>query len=116
VGALSSRANERDLATTSPCTLPGRVEGDLVTVLNIRNFAYRGELDYTPGLFTNPYDLRKLRAWNLVRSTVWDRRSRTPREFAFGRASNLPFPSRPQGKGRGYSTIRGLFPPFYELY
>ena len=36
------------------------IEGNLVTVHNIRNFTYRSETDYTPAYATRTYDLSKL--------------------------------------------------------
>jgi hypothetical protein len=42
------------------------IEGDKVTVHNIRNFAYRSETDYTPAWYDKTYDLSKLEGVDLV--------------------------------------------------
>lgn len=35
-------------------------KGNLITVHNVRNFAYRTETDFTPAYYTKTYDLRDL--------------------------------------------------------
>lgn len=42
------------------------VEGDVVTVHNIRNFEYRSETDYTPTYYDRRFDLKQLEGVDLV--------------------------------------------------
>jgi hypothetical protein len=46
------------------------IEGDRVTVHNIRNFDYRSETDFTPHYYDRTFDLRKLDSIDLV-SVYW---------------------------------------------
>ncbi|MGZ7080642.1 MAG: DUF4105 domain-containing protein, partial [Thermoanaerobaculia bacterium] len=42
------------------------VEGDIVTVHDIRNFDYRSEADYTPAYYDKRFDVRELEGLDLV--------------------------------------------------
>ena len=41
------------------------VDGDMVTVHNIRNFDYRSEFDFSPAYYSKTYDLNKLEGGDL---------------------------------------------------
>jgi len=93
------------------------IEGDIVTVHNIRNFDYRSETDYTPRWETRTYDLGKLRGvdmflsyWGptLIAHTImsW--------EFADGRHLAVSIETRKK-KGQEYSAVLGFFRQ-YEIY
>lgn len=93
------------------------VDGDLLTIHNVRNFTYRTETDYTPRWETRTYDLSKLRGvdmfisfWGptLIAHTVasW--------EFSDGQHLAISIETRKE-VGESYSALRGFFRQ-YELY
>ena len=50
-------------------TLPyATINGDLVTIHNIRNFDYRTETDFTPRYYTKTFDLRQLDSVDVIAS------------------------------------------------
>ena len=59
-------SNERDWQTDVAILPYADIEGDIVTVHNIRNFDYRSETDYTPAYYDKRFDLRKLEGVDLV--------------------------------------------------
>ena len=53
-------SNERSWQTGVAQLPRATIEGDRVTVHNVRNFDYRSETDFTPAFETRSYDLSKL--------------------------------------------------------
>src|SRR5262249_23296553 len=53
-------SNTRDWSPDQAVLARAVIEGDRVTVQNVRNFSYRTETDYTPRYETRGYDLGKL--------------------------------------------------------
>ncbi len=53
-------SNDRDWLPNVARTPWATVDGDIVTVHNIRNFTYRTETDFTPAWYDKSYDLSKL--------------------------------------------------------
>ena len=58
-------SNERDWAARGRAPAARDLDGDRVTVHNIRNFDYRSETDFTPRYYDRTFDLRKLDAVDL---------------------------------------------------
>ena len=92
------------------------IDGDFVTVHNIRNFAYRTETDFTPAYYDRRFDLRKLEAVDLVAS-YWMGPHIAHVFLSFGFADGehlaVSIEARKE-KGEGYSTVNGFFRQ-YEL-
>ncbi len=93
------------------------IDGDRVTVHNVRNFAYRSEFDYTEHWETRRYDLSKLQGLDLfviywgspdIAHTIlsW--------QFADGQRLAVSIETRKE-TGESYSAVRGFFRQ-YELY
>lgn len=59
-------SNQRDWLADVAELPHATIEGDIITVHNIRNFEYRSETDYTPAWYDKRFDLRKLRGVDLV--------------------------------------------------
>ena len=59
-------SNERDWQPEVARLAYATINGDLVTVHNIRNFDYRAETDFTPSYYDRTYDLKKLDSVDLV--------------------------------------------------
>ena len=110
-------SNERDWLPENARLTRATVEGDVVTVRNIRNFSYRTETDFTPAYYDKRFDLRQLEGVDLV-SVYW----MGPHiahvflsfQFAGGDHLAISIEARKE-KGEGYSTLNGFFRQ-YELY
>jgi len=61
-------SNDRVWADDVARLLEARVDGNRVTLRNVRNFDWRSETDYTPRWETREYDLSRLRSADLILS------------------------------------------------
>ena len=110
-------SNERDWQADVAVLSRATIEGDAVTVHNIRNFDYRSETDYTPAYYDKRFDLSKLEGVDLV-AVYWmgPAIAHTFVSFAFAGGDHLAISIETRKeKGEGYSTIKGFFRQ-YELY
>ncbi len=93
------------------------VNGDRVTVHNIRNFDYRSESDFTPAYYDKTFDLRELDSVDLVAS-YWMGPHIAHTFLTFGFAGKdylaISIETRKE-KGENYSALAGFFRR-YELY
>jgi hypothetical protein len=110
-------SNSRDWQTDVARLPTAEIQGDKVTIHNLRNFDYRSETDYTERWETRSYDLSKLRGLDLfviywgspsIAHTIlsWD--------FSGGQHLAVSIETRKE-KGESYSAVRGFFRQ-YELY
>ncbi len=110
-------SNDRDWQPDVALLPEATIEGDLVTVRNVRNFDYRSEFDYTPAYYDRQYDLRKLEGIDLV-AVYWmgPAVAHVLLSFAFAGGDHLAVSIETRKeKGEGYSTLKGFFRQ-YELY
>ncbi|MCM2318219.1 MAG: DUF4105 domain-containing protein [Pseudomonas sp.] len=110
-------SNQRDWLTDVAELPHASIEGDLITVHNIRNFEYRSETDYTPAWYDKRFDLRKLQGVDLV-AVYWmgPAIAHIFLSFDFGGGDHLAVSIETRKeKGEGYSTLKGFFRQ-YELY
>ncbi len=94
------------------------IEGDVVTVHNIRNFDYRSETDYTPAWYDRRFDLRNLQGADLV-AVYWmgPAIAHTLISFAFAGGEHLAVSIETRKrKGQGFSTLRGFFRQYDLIY
>ena len=110
-------ANERDWQADVAVLPFAEIDGDMVTMRNIRNFNYRSEFDYTPAYYDKRFDLKKLQGVDVV-SVYWmgPAIAHVFLSFAFegGEQIAISIETRKQ-KGEAYSTLKGFFRQ-YELY
>jgi len=109
-------SNERDWQPEVARLSYATVEGDLVTVHNIRNFDYRTETDFTPAYYDRSYDLKKLDSADLV-AVYWMGPAIAHLLLSFGFGDDhlaISIEARKE-KGEGYSSAKGFFRQ-YELY
>jgi hypothetical protein len=109
-------SNERDWQPEVARLSYATVEGDLVTVHNIRNFDYRTETDFTPAYYDRTYDLKKLDSADLV-AVYWMGPAIAHLLLSFGFGDDhlaISIEARKE-KGEGYSSAKGFFRQ-YELY
>jgi Domain of unknown function (DUF4105) len=93
------------------------INGDRITIHNIRNFDYRTETDFTPGWETRTYDLSKLDSGDII-AVYWAGKAIAHIMVSFGFAGKdylaVSIETRKE-KGESYSTLAGFFRQ-YELY
>lgn len=94
------------------------VDGDSVTVHNIRDATYRTETDYDVRWLTRSYDLRRLDTVDLI-AVYWAGPAIAHVMLSFGFADGQPLAisieARKQ-RGEGYSAIKGFFRNYELVY
>jgi hypothetical protein len=112
-----SPSNEREWQTDVAVLPRAEIDGDIVTVRNIRNFDYRSETDYTPAYYDKRFDLRKLQGVDLI-AVYWMGPAIAhillSFDFSDGEHLAISIETRKE-KDESYSTLRGFFRQ-YELY
>jgi hypothetical protein len=109
-------SNERDWQPEVARLAYATIDGDMVTVHNIRNFDYRTETDFTPAYYDRTYDLKKLDSGDLV-AVYWIGPAIAHLLLSFGFGDDhlaISIEARKE-KGEGYSSAKGFFRQ-YELY
>jgi hypothetical protein len=109
-------SNERDWQPEVARLAYATINGDMVTVHNIRNFDYRTETDFTPAYYVRTYDLNKLDSGELV-AVYWMGPAIAHLFLSFGFGDDhlaISIEARKE-KGEGYSSAKGFFRQ-YELY
>ncbi len=110
-------SNERNWQPDVAVLAYADIEGDQITLHNIRNFDYRSETDYTPAYYDKRFDLRRLEGVDLI-AVYWmgPAIAHTFVSFAFAGGDHLAISIETRKeKEEGYSTIKGFFRQ-YELY
>lgn len=110
-------SNDRDWQPDVAVLSYATIEGDQVTVHNIRNFDYRTETDFTPAYYDKTFDLRKLNGVDVIAS-YWmgPAIAHIFVSFDFQDGDHLAISIETRKEvGQGYSTIAGFFRQ-YELY
>jgi len=109
--------NDRDWYPDVACLPRAAVEGNRLTIENVRNFDYRTETNYTERWEKRTYDLDRLRGMDMFLS-YWGStlicHTIASWEFDDGRHLAISIETRKE-KGESYSAIRGFFRQ-YELY
>jgi hypothetical protein len=111
-------SNDRHWQTPTAKLPYATIEGDLVTMHNVRNFTYRSETDFTPAYYTRTYDLNKLDSVDLF-AVYWmgPAIAHTIISFGFGGEDYLAISIEARNEqGEGYSTIKGFFRQFELFY
>jgi len=110
-------SNDRDWKPEVAVLPYATIEGDLITLHNVRNFDYRTETDFTPRYYDKTYDLRQLDSVDLIAS-YWAGPAIAHIFLSFGFAGKDYLAisiERRDERGEDYSTIKGLFKQ-YELF
>jgi hypothetical protein len=110
-------SNEGDWQPDVAQLASARIDGNIVTIRNVRNFDWRSETDYTPRWETRRYDLSQLRGADMFLS-YWGPRAIAHTimswEFADGQHLAISIETRKK-KGQTYSAVLGFFRQ-YEIY
>ena len=104
---------------TDVARLPSaELNGNFVTLRNIRNFQYRTETDYTPRWYDKTFDLRKLETLDLI-AVYWmgDAIAHTMVSFGFGNDDYVAMSIEiRKTKNQALSTIAGFFRQYQLTY
>jgi hypothetical protein len=114
---LIPASNDRDWQPEVSVTPYATINGDKITIHNVRNFAYRTETDFTPRWETRTYDVSKLDSVDLI-AVYWAGKAiaHTMLSFGFDGKDHLAVSIETRKeKGESYSTLAGFFRQ-YELY
>ncbi len=107
-------SNDRDWAELVAHGVSGKVEGDKVTLDNVRDFDWRSEMDVTPRWDTRTYDLNELSSVDLILA-YWDgpKIAHTILSFGFDNGDHIAFSAeiRPEAQ-ESFSAIGGFFREF----
>ena len=110
-------SQDRDWAPEYAKLVHATINGDLVTIHNIRNFDYRTETDFTPRYYDKTFDLRQLDSVDVI-ATYWmgDAIAHVFLSFGFSGKDFLAISIETRReRGESYSTIAGFFKQ-YELF
>lgn len=110
-------SNERQWQSDVAVLPSATVEGNRITLHNVRNFQYRSEYDYTPAYYDKQVDLDQLVGVDLI-ATYWMGPSiaHVFLSFAFADGQHVAVSIETRKEvGESYSTINGFFRQ-YELY
>ena len=110
-------SNDRDWQPDVAILPYATIDGDLVTMHNVRNFDYRTETDFTPAYYDKVYDLKKLDAVDLVAS-YWMGPSIAHLflSFGFGKDHLAMSVEARKSRNEGYSSIKGFFRQYELIY
>jgi len=104
-------SNDRDWQSDVAVLPTAEIDGDRVTIHNIRNLEYRSETDFTPRYYDKTFDLRDLDSADLIAS-YWMGDAIAHIFVSFGFAGKdylaISIETRKE-KGEVYSTIAGFF-------
>lgn len=117
VWGRATPSNDRDWQTEVAVLPYADINGDRVTVHNIRNFDYRTETDFTPGYYDRSFDLRKLDRVDLVAS-YWMGPAIAHLFVSFGFGDDHLAVSIEARKDRTkpYATLPGFFRQYELVY
>ena len=110
-------SNERDWQLESARLAYATIDGERITLHNIRNFEYRTETDFTPAYYDKTFDLRSLDSVDVVTS-YWmgPAIAHVFLSFGFGGKDHVAISIEARKeRGEGYSSVRGFFRQ-YELH
>lgn len=110
-------SNDRNWAVEVSRLPWATIEGDRLTIENVRNFDYRTETDFTPAWETRTYDLSKLNEVDMM-LVYWGSKAIAHGMVSFGFSDGqylvISIETRKE-KPESYSTVEGFFRQ-YELY
>jgi predicted small integral membrane protein len=113
----ASPSNDRDWQPEVAVLPYADIDGDRVTVHNIRNFDYRSEVDFTPAYYDRTFDLRRLDRVDLI-AVYWMGPAIAHLFLSFGFGGDHLAISVEARKSRTkpYATLPGFFRQYELVY
>jgi hypothetical protein len=111
-------SNDRDWPPETARLPYALIDGDRVTLHNIRNFAYRSETDFTPAYYDKTFDLRQLSGVDLGAS-YWmgPAIAHLFMSFEFNATDHVAISIEARrARGAVYSSLQGFFRRFELIY
>lgn len=111
-------SNDRDWQSDLAVLAHAEIEGNRVTIHNIRNCDYRTETDFDVRHYDKVFDLEKIRSADLF-MVYWGspNMAHTMVSFGFEGGDYVCFSIETRKeKGEGYSAVKGLFRQFELIY
>jgi hypothetical protein len=112
-------SNDRDWSADQAVLPEIRLEGDRVTIRNLRDFEYRTPSDYTPRYYDRTFDLARLDTVDFVveRFSAWEGAGHTLLSFGFEGQEHVAVSVEiRKEKGETYSALKGCFKQFELMY
>lgn len=114
-----SPTHDRHWAPQAAVLPSATIDGDLVTVRDIRNSEYRSSDDFTPRYYDKTFDLRKIRTLDFMICYRGDNETTAHSMLSFGFSGGeyltVSVEARPQ-RGEEYTGIAGLFRKYELIY
>lgn len=111
-------SNVRDWPPEVAVLPSATMDGERVTLHNIRNFAYRTATDFTPRYYDKTFDLQQLDAVDLI-SSYWGSEAIAHLFVSFGFGEQdyvaISIETRPE-RGESYSPLKGFFKQYELIY
>jgi len=110
-------SNNRDWQPESARLAYATIDGERITLHNVRNFEYRTETDFTLAYYDKTFDLSSLDSVDIVAS-YWmgPAIAHVFLSFGFGGKDHVAISIEARNeRGEGYSSVKGFFRQ-YELY
>jgi hypothetical protein len=111
-------SNDRDWEPENAVLPYATIDGDRLTLHNIRNFEYRSETDFTPAYYDRTFDLRQLEEVDLF-AVYWMGPSvaHVFLSFGFTDGAHVAFSIETRREqGQSYSSVAGFFRQFTVYY
>ena len=111
-------SNNRDWQPDVAVLPSATVDGDRVTLHNIRNIEYRTATDFTPRYYDKTFDLRRLDSADLI-SSYWagEAIAHIFGSFGFGGQEYVAISAEiRKARGQDYSTLEGFFKQYTLIY
>ena len=114
ISPSNSRDWQEDVAVLPRAT----IQGDRVTLHNIRNFSYRTDTDYTARYYDKTFELARISSVDLI-AVYWmgDTIAHIMLSFGFGGTDYVAFSIETRKeKNEAYSTLKGIFKQYELMY
>ena len=110
-------SNDRDWQPEVAVLPYATIDGDLVSMHNVRNFDYRSETDFTPAYYDKIYDLKQLDSVDLLTS-YWmgPAIAHLFLSFGFGKDHLAISVEARKTRDEGYSSLKGFFRQYELIY